>query len=148
MIIGSKLTTSHIGTLHRLTGPSVLTYGDRSLGSNDLHAGVADYISAYSHPSKSLVAASISILNGVSSVIDSFAWRICDEDDGVLIGRPFYVGFLSDLENRAKITPVYVNFGEDDVLGFSGLIHYEQALRGLVRALQSELSYCGIHMTY
>ena len=107
----------------------MLTYGDGSVGSNDLRAGVANFLNAHFHPTKPLMTESVSILNGVSSVIDSLAWCVCDEGDGVLIGRPLYVGFVSDLQNRAKVTPIYVNFGQDDVLGLGAISHYEQAFR-------------------
>lgn len=99
------------------------------MGSNFLRASVANFVNAQFHPTKPLVMGSVSILNGVSSVIDSLAWCICDEGDGVLIGRPLYVGFVTDLENRAKVAPIYVDFGQEDVLGLGAITCYEQALR-------------------
>lgn len=106
----------------------MLTYGDGSVGSNDLRAGVASFINPNFHTTKAIEPSSVSILNGVSSVIDSLAWCICDEGDGILIGRPLYAGFVSDLEKHAKITPICVEFGEDDALSVEAIAHYERAI--------------------
>ncbi|KAL8828018.1 MAG: hypothetical protein Q9191_002835 [Dirinaria sp. TL-2023a] len=100
-----------------------------SLGVAENRLLVANFLNAHFHPTTPLKMESVSILNGVSSVIDSLAWCICDEGDGVLIGRPLYVGFVTDLENRAKVTPVYVDFGQEDVLGIAAVARYEQAFR-------------------
>lgn len=107
----------------------MLTYGDGSVGSNELRAAVAAFINTYFSPTKALESQSVSVLNGVSSVIDSLAWCICDEGEGILIGRPLYVGFVSDLENRAKVKPIYVDFGDVDVLGLQAIACYEHALQ-------------------
>lgn len=38
------------------------------------------------------------VSSGVSGVLDQLAWAICNEGDGVLIGRPVYSGFVIGAE--------------------------------------------------
>jgi 1-aminocyclopropane-1-carboxylate synthase len=65
----------------------VLTYGDGPTGSIALRSALQ-----WSH---------VSVMNGVSSVIDALCFCIAEPGDGVLIARPLYVGFLGDFEDRA-----------------------------------------------
>jgi bifunctional pyridoxal-dependent enzyme with beta-cystathionase and maltose regulon repressor activities len=46
----------------------------------------------------------------------------------VLLGRPCYVGFISDIANRAKAKPVLVSFGDVDPLSIEAVDAYEHAL--------------------
>lgn len=52
----------------------------------------------------------VTVLSGVSSIIDCLAFSLCEAGEGVLLGRPTYVGFISDLVSRAGVKPVLVDF--------------------------------------
>lgn len=39
-------------------------------------------------------AEEIIVSSGVSGVVDQLSWAICNEGDGVLIGKPVYPGFV------------------------------------------------------
>ncbi|KAL7948168.1 pyridoxal phosphate-dependent transferase [Trichoderma barbatum] len=101
---------AHINSHLSITKKS-LTYGDGSVGSHELRSGIASFMnnSAF-HPKKPLELKQVTVLAGVSSVIDSLAFCLCEPGEGILLGRPTYVGFISDLVNRAGVKPVLVEF--------------------------------------
>ncbi len=43
----------------------------------------------------------VTIMNGVSSVIDGLCFSLAEVGEAVLIAMPLYMGFLGDLEDRA-----------------------------------------------
>lgn len=114
---------------HMHVSQRMLTYGDGSVGSDVLRRAVAKFVNDHFHPVKELEYTSVTVLNGVSAILDSLAWCICDEGDSILIGRPFYVGFVSDFMNRAKVDLVPVAFGDVDSMSLEALAHYEKALK-------------------
>jgi aspartate/methionine/tyrosine aminotransferase len=88
-----------------------LTYGDGSVGSDQLRQGIASFMNNTAfRPRKPLELKHVTILAGVSSVIDSLAFCLCEAGEGILLGRPTYVGFISDMVNRASVKPVLVEF--------------------------------------
>ena len=106
----------------------MLTYGDGSVGSNRLRKSLAGFMTRNFDTEKPVELEHVTILAGVSSVIDSLSFCLCEEGEGILIGRPLYVGFVSDLVNRARVKPVTVDFGNTDPLSEDALDHYEKAL--------------------
>lgn len=109
------------------------------MGPNDLRAGMVNYVNAI-YPCKPLVARQFRSL--MVFPLLSTAW--CGASAMRMMASlscPFYVGFVSDLENRTEVAPFCVKLGEDDLLGLSAITHYEQALR-------SKLSFCATHITH
>ncbi|KAI9658481.1 MAG: hypothetical protein M1831_003919 [Alyxoria varia] len=106
----------------------MLTYGDGSVGSNRLRQSLAGFMTRNFDPLKPIEMQHVTILAGVSSVIDSLSFCLCEQGEGILIGRPLYVGFISDFVNRARVQPVTVDFGDTDPLSVEALDHYERAL--------------------
>ncbi|KAF6223285.1 hypothetical protein HO133_000127 [Letharia lupina] len=117
---------------HMHVSQRMLTYGDGSVGSDVLRQAIADFINDRFQPVEPLGYSSVTVLNGVSAVLDSLAWCICDEGDSILIGKPFYVGFVSDFMNRAKVDLVAVTFGEVDPMSLAAVAHYERAMKEAV----------------
>lgn len=113
---------------HMRVSQRMLTYGDGSVGSNVLREAVAKFVNAHFQPVEELGYTSVAVLNGVSAILDCLAWCICDEGDSILIGRPFYVGFVSDFMNRAKVDLVAVAFGDVDPMSLAAVARYERAL--------------------
>lgn len=107
----------------------MLTYGDGSIGSDELRKFVAEFMNQTSfRPKQALKDSDVSILNGVSAVIDCLAFCLCEEGEGILLGRPAYVGFISDIVNRAKVKPVMVSFRGVDAMSLEAVKCYEDAL--------------------
>ncbi|RFU26141.1 hypothetical protein B7463_g10197, partial [Scytalidium lignicola] len=95
--------------------PKALTYGDGSVGSNELRQNIANFMNATFRPKNLLILEHVTVLAGVSSVIDTLAFCVAEKGDGILLGRPTYVGFISDMVNRAEVKPVLVGFQAADV---------------------------------
>ncbi|KAK4064192.1 uncharacterized protein Triagg1_9171 [Trichoderma aggressivum f. europaeum] len=101
---------SHINSHLSITKRS-LTYGDGSVGSDRLRQSIADFMNNTAfRPRRPLELKQVTVLAGVSSVIDCLAFCLCEFGEGILLGRPTYVGFISDLVNRAGVKPVLVDF--------------------------------------
>ncbi len=106
----------------------MLTYGDGSVGSDDLRGAIAKFVNDHFGPVEKIGYTSVTVLNGVSAILDCVAWCVCDEGESILIGRPFYVGFVSDFMNRAKVDLVAVAFGEVDPMSLAAVVEYEKAI--------------------
>lgn len=107
----------------------MLTYGDGSVGSNDLRRNLAKFMTKNFHPTTQIELEHVAILAGVSAIIDDVCYCLCDQGEGVLLGRPLYVGFISDIVNRSQAKPVLVSFKGIDPLSLEAVEQYEVALK-------------------
>lgn len=107
----------------------MLTYGDGSVGSNRLRKNLAQFLTKNLHPKTQIVLEHVAILAGVSAIIDDVCYCLCDQGEGVLLGRPLYVGFISDIVNRSQSEPVLVSFNGVDPLSLEAVEQYEVALK-------------------
>ncbi|CAF9905890.1 hypothetical protein IMSHALPRED_004007 [Imshaugia aleurites] len=123
--------SEHINS-HMHVAQRMLTYGDGSVGSDVLRGAIANFINNHFQPVEKLGYTSVTVLNGVSAILDALAWCICDEGDSILIGRPFYVGFVSDFMNRAKVDLATVAFGDVDPMSLAAVANYETAMEEAV----------------
>ena len=93
--------SEHINKHFRMT-PRMLTYGDGFTGSKSLKVALAKFINFHFAPRSKIDENAICLTNGVGSAVDNLAFCIGEPGDGVLIGRPLYVGFVLDLAARSK----------------------------------------------
>lgn len=107
----------------------MLTYGDGSIGSNDLRKNLAQFMNKHFRPRTVIELEHVAILNGVSAILDDVCYCLCDEGESLLLGRPLYVGFISDFENRSRVKPTLVTFGETDPLSLQAVECYERAIK-------------------
>lgn len=121
-----KEITDHLNANLHVT-QRMLTYGDGSVGSNALRSNLAGFLTKHFHPQTTIQMEHVAILNGVSAIIDDVCFCLCDEGEGVLLGRPLYVGFISDFKNHARVKPVLVAFGDIDPLSLEAVDCYEKA---------------------
>jgi aspartate/methionine/tyrosine aminotransferase len=91
----------HINKHFKMT-PWLLTYGDGFTGSKAVKVALAKFVNGHFSPRKKIDQSAICLTNGVGSAVDNLAFCIGEPGDGVLIGRPLYVGFLPDLTTRSK----------------------------------------------
>lgn len=84
-----------------IANPTDLTYGS-SIGSARLQRALASYLNSQFQPLEPVCADSIAIGPGVTGLIDTITWNICNEGDGIIIPRPLYNSFPRDIEFRSK----------------------------------------------
>jgi 1-aminocyclopropane-1-carboxylate synthase len=78
----------------------VLHYENPS-GSAELRNALSKFLNQTFYPLQALSFEHITILNGITSVLDALCFCAAEAGDGILIAQPFYVGFLDDFQARA-----------------------------------------------
>ncbi|KAF2006628.1 aminotransferase [Amniculicola lignicola CBS 123094] len=111
-----------------LADSRALTYGDGPSGSVPLRSAIASFLNEKLSPVKTLERDDLVVTNGVTSAIEQVAWALCDEGDGVLLGRPYYRAFIGDIQTRTGAKVVPVAFGDIDPCGIECVVKYEEAL--------------------
>ncbi|KAF3931359.1 hypothetical protein ABW20_dc0109583 [Dactylellina cionopaga] len=128
-----------------------LTYGDGNIGSVRLRKNLSGFLNAYFKPIKNVKPEEIIVSSGVSGVIDELAWTICNEGDGILVGKPAYCGFAkgksfsrrrkmvlkliesgngeADFHTKSRALSVPVSFDDIDPFSVESLACYEQELK-------------------
>ncbi|KAL8917278.1 MAG: hypothetical protein Q9208_008054 [Pyrenodesmia sp. 3 TL-2023] len=108
--------------------PYHLTYGDGPFGSRALRSALSSYFNDYFKPVKKVLPEHLLVAGGVTSIIDLITYGVADEGDGILIGRPLYTSFASDVNARAgaKLCPVSV--GAEDPMSERAVEKYEKEL--------------------
>lgn len=96
-----------------------LTYGSGPKGSHRLRRALASFLNTNFRPREPVNYDHLLILPGVTSVIDTLAWSICNEGEGIIIPQPFYTGFAVDLPTRARAVIVPALFQSQE--GYQGL---------------------------
>lgn len=91
----------HINSHINIT-PWHLTYGDGTYGSRELRTAIAGFVTKVFKPSMSIGEQNVSVCNGAGSAVDNLSFCVGEPGDGILVGRPLYVGFSPDIEARAK----------------------------------------------
>ena len=79
----------------------MLTYGDGPAGFIELREALARFINLNFNPCAPVKLDHVNVIAGIGPIIDELGWCLCDEGEGILIGRPLYAGFVRDLETRA-----------------------------------------------
>jgi 1-aminocyclopropane-1-carboxylate synthase len=104
-------------------------YGASSPGLPSLIRGILNLYN--SEPFKPVVPVTKNHIypsSGCTTLLDQLSWTLCDEGDGVLIGRPCYGGFAPDMTGRSKLTPVFVSLKGIDPFSLDAVRRYEEEL--------------------
>lgn len=80
----------------------MLTYGDGPTGSFELRAALAGFWNSNFSPKESVSREHVTVMGGGSSILDALSYCIAEENEGILVAQPFYVGFVGDFEDRAR----------------------------------------------
>lgn len=91
----------HINSHMKIT-PWHLTYGNGAYGSPELRTAIAQFVMGVFKPSMKIEENQVAVCNGAGSAVDDLSFCLADPGDGILVGRPLYVGFFPDIEARAK----------------------------------------------
>ena len=105
-----------------------LTYCDGTTGSKRLKTAMADFLTRHLHTIENIDAKHITVTNGCSSSIEHLAWALANPGDGILLGRPYFKGFLSSITLRTGVKVVPVSFGDVDPFCSEGVECYEDAI--------------------
>ncbi|KAH6856082.1 pyridoxal phosphate-dependent transferase [Chaetomium sp. MPI-CAGE-AT-0009] len=97
------------------------TYGSGPKGSPRLRQSLASFLNSNVRPREPVRQEDILILTGMTGVIDSLAWSICNEGEGIIIPQPFYPGFAMDIPTRARAVIVPASF--QTLEGYKGFDH-------------------------
>ena len=79
-----------------------LTYAEGPGGSRRLRRAIAAFVNQHFNPHVPVEEKQICVSNGAGSSVDSLAFCMGEPGDGILVGRPLYVGFFPDLQDQAK----------------------------------------------
>jgi 1-aminocyclopropane-1-carboxylate synthase len=105
-----------------------ITYNNGPSGSLRCKTAISKFLNRHLDPFKPIDIADVVITNGVSSAMEHCSWALCDPGDGILLGRPYYRGFIGDLGCRPNVCVVPVSFGTEDPLEVFSVAEYERAL--------------------
>ncbi|KAH6714634.1 pyridoxal phosphate-dependent transferase [Leptodontidium sp. MPI-SDFR-AT-0119] len=91
-----------------------LQYGSTA-GSPKLLAGIAQYVNNHFHPSVRILPSQIMATNGVSALISTLVFNLCEAGEGVMYPVPEYGMFAHDIraQNEVKIVEVTMTTVED-----------------------------------
>ncbi|KAL0064451.1 hypothetical protein AAF712_008615 [Marasmius tenuissimus] len=105
------------------------TYGDGPSGSKQVVDTLARFFNKFFNPVNEVKKEHIMVTNGVSSAVEHFSWALANLGDGILLGRPYYRTFISDIGLRTGVNVVPVSFGATDPFGIDAIEKYEEALK-------------------
>ncbi|KAJ5505344.1 Pyridoxal phosphate-dependent transferase major region subdomain 2 [Penicillium expansum] len=91
-----------------------LTYGQGPVGSPRLLKALANFFNTNFDPIRPVSQNEILVTSGVAALIDTLTWCICDDNEGILIPQPLYVGFEIDIQMRSRGQMIPVSFLEPD----------------------------------
>ena len=109
--------------------PNLFGYNASSPGLPSLFEGLLKlYNNDPFNPAVPVTTDHIYVSSGCTSLLDQFSWTLCNEGDGVLIGKPCYGGFVPDMTGRSKVTPVLVSLKGIDPFSTKAVERFEEEL--------------------
>ncbi|KAL9955480.1 hypothetical protein ACROYT_G036811 [Oculina patagonica] len=76
-----------------------------AVGLKSFRETIADFLNYYMKPVEPMVPENLIVSNGATPLVDTLAYTIADEGEGLLIPSPFYGSFLLDLQTRSRVVP-------------------------------------------
>ncbi|EYE98293.1 putative aspartate aminotransferase [Aspergillus ruber CBS 135680] len=106
-----------------------LTYGDGFSGSIKLKKALCHFLNHHFRPHTTLVPSHMVVTAGASNAIECCAWSLCDPDDYVLIGRPYWTTFRTMLGNRASVNVLEIQFEGLDPFSLEAVECFKEAYK-------------------
>ncbi|KJZ80109.1 hypothetical protein HIM_00823 [Hirsutella minnesotensis 3608] len=110
---------------HLKIPPEALTYGD---GHRRLKKAVARFLTRRFNPVKSIEPGHIFVSNGCTAAVETLSWACANPGDGILIGRPYYGTFPTDVGKRTRVELIPLNFGDVDPMSVEAVEQYADAI--------------------
>ncbi|KAE8168429.1 pyridoxal phosphate-dependent transferase [Aspergillus tamarii] len=101
---------------------SHLTYGQGAAASPTLRAALAGFFRTHFKPSQPVSEYDFIVASGVTSLIDSLTWCICSDNEAIIIPRPLYNGFPTDMRLRSNGTLLPASFMQGNETSKEALI--------------------------
>jgi len=76
-----------------------------SNGLDSFRETIADFLNYYMKPVEPMIPENLIVSNGCTPIVDTLAYTLADEGEGLLIPSPYYGSFFLDLQIRARVTP-------------------------------------------
>lgn len=108
--------------------PHALTYGDGTTGSNRLKRALATFLTKKLSAVKEILPEHVTVTNGCSASVEHLSWTLANPGEGILLGQPYFRGFIPSIELRTGVKVVPVAFKEVDPFGVEAVQKYEDAL--------------------
>ncbi|RJE18673.1 hypothetical protein PHISCL_08995 [Aspergillus sclerotialis] len=105
-----------------------LTYNDGGTGSGELKGAVSHFLNRHLKPFRPIEPSHVVMTNGCSSAVEQLSWAFTEPGEGILLGRPYYGTFITDISLRPGAEVVPVEFDGVDPLGAGAVARYEKAL--------------------
>ncbi|KAK4495581.1 hypothetical protein PRZ48_012849 [Zasmidium cellare] len=125
--------TKHINDNFQIT-PWHLTYGEGPVGTAALRKELTSYVNDAFKPYIPVKDDHFCMCNGAGNAVHNLAFCVGEPGDGILLSKPLYTGFFSDLEAGAKIKVVQVPMGGVDPVSPRAADKFEEALLESERA--------------
>lgn len=125
--------TKHINDNFKIT-PWHITYGEGPVGTAALRREIATYVNSVFKPHCPVEDDHICMANGAGNAVNNLAFCVGEPGDGILLSRPLYTGFFSDIEGESKVKVVQVPVDDLDPVSPAAVEKYQETL------LQSELA--------
>ena len=104
----------HITSNFEVDTAQHFTYGYGPQGSLRLRAALAGFFNDRFKALRPTKAEEFLITSGVSGMIDSLTWCLCNEGEGIMFPRPLYTGFRNDVPTRSRGKLVPVSLARED----------------------------------
>jgi 1-aminocyclopropane-1-carboxylate synthase len=109
--------------------PDLFGYSAVAPGLPSLREGLLRLYNAEPfNPVIPIIAQNLYFTAGCTALLDQLFWTLCDEGEGVLIGKPLYGGFVNDMKIRSKVKLVAVSLKDHDAFSKEAVARYEEEL--------------------
>ena len=79
-----------------------MTYGEGPIGPLRLRKALASHLNDYFDPISPVTAEQVTFTAGVTGLNEMVAFNLCDEQEGILLGRTIYGCFNEDFTMKSK----------------------------------------------
>ncbi|PFX30664.1 1-aminocyclopropane-1-carboxylate synthase-like protein 1 [Stylophora pistillata] len=74
-------------------------------GLENFREAIADFLNDHMEPVEPILPENLIVSNGCTPLVDTLAFSLADEGEGLLIPCPFYGSFHLDLQSRSRVIP-------------------------------------------
>ncbi|GIZ47289.1 hypothetical protein CKM354_001038400 [Cercospora kikuchii] len=103
-----------------------MNYGDGFYGSKEIRAAACHSMNKTFSPHTPLNSSHLIATAGVGNALETCAWALCDRDDYILVGRPYWGSFNFVLTSRPGVKVREVTFDSIDPFSLEAVSRYEQ----------------------
>ncbi|PPJ57292.1 hypothetical protein CBER1_09018 [Cercospora berteroae] len=103
-----------------------MNYGDGFYGSKEIRAAACQFVNKTFSPHTPLTPSHLIATAGVGNALETRAWALCDRDDYILVGRPYWGSLNLVLTSRPGVKIREVAFDTIDPFSLEAVQRYEE----------------------